>query len=136
MRIGIVVSEWYWEEITSKMLQAAQRQAHEQGMNVEVMKCPGSFDIPLPVKMFLKREDIDGVVTLGAIIEGKTDHDKVIAHALTKTLMELSLEFEKPVVLGVNGPGMSREQAVSRIERAGEVMQACIDMVKALNPST
>ncbi len=132
MKIGIVVSEWYWEEITSKMLEHAQRQAHEQEVDVEVIKTPGSFDIPLPVKKFLKREDIDGVVTLGAVIEGKTDHDKVIMSALTKTLMELSLEFEKPVILGVNGPSMSREQAVSRIERAGEVMDACIKVLRNL----
>lgn len=128
-KIGIVVSEWYWEEITGKMVEHAQRKAQELGVDVEVVKAPGSFDIPLPVKKFLKREDVDGVVTLGAVIEGKTDHDKIISHALAKTLMELSLEFEKPVVLGVNGPGMNREQAVSRIERAGEVMEACVRML-------
>src|SRR3989338_9649797 len=130
MKIGIVVSEWYWEEITSKMLKEAENVAKKEKIEVEVVKVPGSFDIPLPVKNFLRRKDIDGVVTLGAVIEGDTDHDKVISYSVAKTLQELSLEFEKPVMLGVNGPTMSWKQAVARISRAGEVMMACIEMVR------
>lgn len=129
MKIGIVVSEWYWEEITGKMLEVAKKAAEDEGVQVVVAKAPGSFDIPLPVKKLLKMEDIDGVVTLGAVIEGRTDHDGVISYSLTKTLHELSLEFEKPVMLGVNGPKMSKEQAVERIPRAAEVMKSCIKMI-------
>jgi 6,7-dimethyl-8-ribityllumazine synthase len=129
MKIGIVVSEWYWEEITSKMLEYAEQAAREAGVEVEVVKAPGSFDIPLPVKRLLKKSEIDGVVTLGAVIQGSTAHDEVISYALTKTLQELSLEFEKPVTLGVNGPRMGKEQAIQRIPRAAEVMKSCISMV-------
>jgi 6,7-dimethyl-8-ribityllumazine synthase len=135
MKIGIVVSEWYWEEITSKMLDKVKEVASSQSVEIEVIKTPGSFDIPIFVKILLQKNYIDGVVTLGAVIEGKTDHDKIISHALAKKLMELSLEFEKPVMLGVNGPGMSREQAIKRIDRSGEVMKACIEMVKTLRKS-
>ncbi len=130
MKIGIVVSEWYFEEITGKMLDAALKEAKAQGVETQVVKAPGSFDIPLPVKKLLMKEEIDGVVTLGAVIEGKTDHDGVISYALCKTLQELTVEFEKPVVLGVNGPKMSKEQAIARIPRAAEVMKSCIEMVK------
>ena len=132
MKIGIVVSEWYWEEITSKMLKEAENVARKEKVEVEVFKAPGSFDLPLPAKKFLRRKDIDGVVTLGAVIEGDTDHDKVISHSLAKTLQELSLEFEKPVMLGVNGPKMNWEQALARISRSGEVMKACIEMIRKI----
>ena len=129
MKIGIVVSEWYWEEITSKMVEYAVKAASEEGVEVVIVRAPGSFDIPLPAKRLLKKEDIDGVVTLGAVIQGRTDHDGVISYSLTKTLHELSLEFEKPVMLGVNGPKMSKEQAIERIPRAAEVMKSCIKMI-------
>ena len=128
MKIGIVISEYYWEDVTSKMLEEALKAAED--IETEVIKVPGSFDIPLPVKRFLKREDIDGVVTLGAIVRGQTDHDGVIGYALAKTLMELSLEFEKPVMLGVNGPRMARKDAIDRIPRAGDVMRACMKIIK------
>lgn len=129
MKIGIVVSETYWVDITGKMLSAAQETAQQAGAQVEVIKVPGSFDIPLQVKKLLQRKEIDGVVTLGAVIKGDTDHDQVICHAVAKSLIDLSLEFEKPVVLGINGPEMSRAQARARISRAAEVMKACLDLV-------
>ncbi len=130
MRIGIVVSETYWVDITSKMLAQAEETARQAGIQVEVVKVPGSFDIPLSVKRFLQKKDIDGVVTLGAVVKGDTDHDQVICHALAKSLIDLSLEFEKPVVLGINGPGMTRAQARARISRAAEVVKACIELLR------
>ena len=130
IKLGIVVSKWCWEEITSKMLQHATATAEQAGVKgIYISKVPGSFDIPLAVLKLLQKDDIDGVVTLGAVIQGSTKHDEVICHSLTKTLMDLSLSFEKPVVLGVNGPGMSKEQAIARIERAAEVTNACIEMI-------
>ncbi|MBI2665124.1 6,7-dimethyl-8-ribityllumazine synthase, partial [Candidatus Woesearchaeota archaeon] len=107
MKIGIVVSEFYWEDITSKMLDAALKVAQEHKVSVEVVKVPGSFDIPLPAKKLLEKKDIDGVVTLGAVVKGDTAHDEIISNSLAKTLQELSLYYNKPVVLGVNGPKMT-----------------------------
>lgn len=132
MKLGIVISEFYWEEITSKMLEAALKVCSQQGIKTEVFKVPGSFDLPLPVKKLLKKKDIDGVITLGAVIKGDTAHDEIISFTLAKTLQELSLQYEKPVILGVNGPKMTWEQAVERIPRAGDVTDACIEIVKRL----
>lgn len=134
MKLGIVVSDFYWEEITSKMLHEALMVCKKKNVMTEMFKVPGCFDIPLPVKKFLMRKDIDGVVTLGAVIKGDTAHDEVISFSLAKTLLELSLQFEKPVVLGVNGPKMTWEQAVERIPRAADVTEACIRMCELLHP--
>ncbi|MBI2112407.1 6,7-dimethyl-8-ribityllumazine synthase [Candidatus Woesearchaeota archaeon] len=134
MKLGIVVSEFYWEDITSKMLDEALNVCKKKKVTAEIFKVPGSFDIPLPVKKFLMRKDIDGVVTLGAVIKGDTAHDEVISFSLAKTLQELSLQFEKPAVLGVNGPRMTWEQGVERISRAGDVTEACIRMCQLLHP--
>ena len=130
MKIGIVVSEWYWEEITSKMLDLAVKTAEKGGAKVEVLKVPGSFDIPYGVQILLKKKDIQGVVTLGAIIQGKTDHDGIIAYSVAKKLLDLQQEYKKPVVLGINGPKMTKEGAIKRIERTEYVTQACLEMIK------
>jgi 6,7-dimethyl-8-ribityllumazine synthase len=128
--IGIVVSQWYWDEITSKMLESALTVAKENSVECEVVKVPGCFEIPLAVKTLLKKDKIDAVVTLGAVVQGKTDHDKIIMYSITDAMTRLSLEFEKPVFLGVNGPRMTKEQGVERIERAAKVMMACIKLLK------
>lgn len=129
MKIGIVVSETYWDEITKPMMDLAVKTAENKGVDVEVTKVPGSFDIPLPTKRLLQRDDIDGVVTLGAVIEGETDHDGVISYTVAKSLIELSLHYNKPVVLGINGPKMTYSQGIARIKRAEKVTNACIQMI-------
>ena len=130
MKLGIVVSETYWPNITSKMLELAVQTAQEHGAETQITKVPGSFDIPLAVKKLLKNKSIDGVITLGAVIKGDTDHDGVICYSITPALINLSLEFEKPVVLGINGPKMTMKHAEARIQRAEEVTLACIKMIK------
>lgn len=131
MRIGIVVSAFHWE-ISGEMLALAQRTAQELGASCEVVKVPGAYDVPLPAKLLLERDDIDGVVALGAILKGATGHDEVIGHAVAHALTQLSLEHGKPVVLGINGPKMTLAQARERIPRAAEVTRACIDLIRML----
>jgi len=60
------------------------------------------------------------VVTLGAIIKGQTKHDEVISHAAAKALTELSLKYQKPVSLGITGPGMQERHAYARIRPVAE----------------
>ncbi len=129
MKLGIVVTEWYWDEITSKMLEHAKNAAKEHNAELKVIKVPGSFEIPFTTKKLLE-QDVDGVVTLGAVIQGETDHDGVIAYTVAKSITELSLQFNKPVVLGVNGPKITKQQAIARIGRARDVTKACIEMIQ------
>jgi 6,7-dimethyl-8-ribityllumazine synthase len=50
------------------------------------------------------------------VIKGDTDHDQVVAQHAARKMVDLSLEYNKPVSLGVSGPGMTRVEAVERIE--------------------
>lgn len=116
VNLGIVVSEFNYD-ITSMMLARAEEHAKLLGAKVaEVVTVPGAYDMPIIVKKLLAKKGVDGVVCLGAIIKGDTDHDQVIANQLTRKLMDLSLEYGKPVGLGVSGPGQTRAQAVDRID--------------------
>lgn len=104
-------------EITGEMSKRAQERAKEAGAKiVKVIEVPGSFEIPFAVKELLEQKDIDGVVTIGTIIKGGTDHDMVIAHAIAKKLMDLSCEYGKPVSLGISGPNITWQQAEKRVE--------------------
>ena len=140
-KLGIVVSETY-PEITSKMLEAAQAHAKFLGAEiVGVIKVPGCFDMPLAIKKLLQRGGakgsvdcgVDGVVTLGAIIQGDTDHDALIAYTVAEKIAELSLEFNKPVTLGISGPQMTMQQAIDRIEFFGKnSVEACVKLIQRL----
>ena len=119
-KIGIVVSKFN-SEITSKMSRIAQKRAKELKIKIaEIAEVPGAFEIPLAAKKLLVKKHIGGVVTLGAIIKGDTDHDEVIAHSIAKSLIDLSLLYHKPVTLGVLGPNITWEQAEKRIREYSE----------------
>ena len=130
MRIGIVVSRWYWDEITGPMAALAEETLRKEGLAAVTVEVPGSFDIPLAVKRLLAQDDIKGVIALGAIVQGDTAHDEVIAHAVAGSLQGLMLEFGKPVLLGITGPRMTYAQAKDRVPIAAEYARACVRLVR------
>ena len=131
MKIGIVVSEFNFD-ITQMMLEQARTHARFLGLEItkEVI-VPGVFDMPLAIKELLKRNDVDGVVTLGAVIEGETEHDQIVIQQTSRKITDLAVEFDKPVSLGISGPGMTRLQAQDRIEKAKSAVEAVFKMYKA-----
>jgi 6,7-dimethyl-8-ribityllumazine synthase len=132
MRIGIVVSEFNFD-ITMMMLERAKEHAHFLGAEVtQIIKVPGVFDMPLAIKKLLQKKDIDGVVTLGAVITGETEHDEVVIQHAARKIADLAVEYDKPVGLGISGPGMTRLQAEKRIERAKAAVEAVVKLHKRL----
>jgi len=139
VRLGIVVSEFNYD-ITALMLQRALEHAKFLGAEVScVFKVPGAFDMPLAISTLLKREDVDAVATLGMVIEGETEHDRVVSAQVSRKITDLSLEFGKPVALGVAGPRMSRAQGMARIDEYAKrsvesAVKLCSRMRRASQP--
>ncbi|MBI5254053.1 MAG: 6,7-dimethyl-8-ribityllumazine synthase [Euryarchaeota archaeon] len=132
VKIGIVASEFNYE-ITYPMVELAKEQAEFLGAEVtHIVKVPGAFDIPLAVKKLLEKRNIDGVVTLGAVIEGETKHDEIVIQHASRKIADLMLEYNKPVSLGISGPGLSRLAAQERVEYAKRAVEAVVKMVKRM----
>jgi 6,7-dimethyl-8-ribityllumazine synthase len=132
IRIGIVGSEFNYD-IVMEMISLAREHAEFLGATVtNVVKVPGVYDMPLAVKRLLASDEIDGVVTLGAVIEGETEHDDVVIQHAARKITDLSLEYNKPVGLGITGPGMTRLQASARIERAKAAVESVVKLHKRL----
>lgn len=125
LRIGIVAAA-YHPEITDEMVKVAEARAKSQNCTTVLLRVAGCFDIPWGVQKMLARRDIDGVVTLGALVKGKTDHDILIANAAAWAILDLQMKVSKPVALGITGPNQTYKQAVERIPRAADVVDACI----------
>ncbi len=86
--------------------------------NIEIARVPGSWEIPVAVKVFLERGDIDAVIALGVLIRGSTPHFDYIASEVSKGLANLSIEFGKPVSFGI----ITADTLEQAIERAGTKM--------------
>lgn len=132
IRIGAVVSEFNYD-ITSMMLERAREHANFLGAEIiKTIKVPGVFDMGLAIKKLLQDKNIDGVVTLGAVIEGETEHDDIVIQHASRKIADLSVEYNKPVGLGITGPGMTRLQAEERIERAKAAVEAVVKLYRNL----
>ncbi len=71
---------------------------------------------------------------VAAVIEGETEHDEIIMQHAVRKLMDLALEHGKPVTLGISGPGMTRMQALERVnDYAKRAVEAAVKMVKRLD---
>ena len=128
-----MVSEFN-EKVTSRMLSVAEEKANSMKLKIiYTCKVPGAYDMPIIVDSLLKKKDVDGVVTLGAIIKGQTKHDEVISHSAAKSLSDLSIKYQKPVSLGISGPGMQERHAYARIRPVAErAVEAVVKISKEL----
>lgn len=136
--IGAVVAEFNYD-ITQMMLGLAKEEAKSRGCEItKVFVVPGVFDMALPIKKLLERDDIDAVITLGAVIEGATDHDQIVAQHAARKIVDLSLDYNKPVTLGISGPGMTRLDANRRVTYGKSAVEAAVklcDRLKELDES-
>ena len=133
IRIGAVVSEFNYN-ITTMMLERAKEHAVFLGAEITtVIKVPGVFDMGLPINKLIARPDIDGVIALGAVIEGETGHDEIVMQHASRKIADLAVQAGKPIGLGITGPGMSRLQAEARIERAKHAVETVVKLHQRLS---
>jgi len=105
--------------------------------NILVVKVPGAWEIPLAAKKLAKREDINAVIAVGAVIRGATPHFEYVAAEVSKGLANVSLELEKPITFGI----ITADTLEQAIERAGtkmgnkgwEAALAALEMVELLD---
>ncbi|AXV37656.1 MAG: 6,7-dimethyl-8-ribityllumazine synthase [Methanobacteriaceae archaeon] len=132
IKIGAVVAEFNYD-ITHMMLELAKEHAKFLDSEItEVITVPGVFDMPLAIKKLLEEDNVDAVITLGAVIEGSTSHDEIVVQHASRKIADLALEYDKPVSLGISGPGMTRLEAHQRVEYAKRAVEAAVKMVERL----
>ena len=131
-RIGAVIAEFNFD-ITQMMLELAKEEAKVLDAEItKVVVVPGVFDMALAIKKLLQKDEIDAVITLGAVIDGATDHDQIVAQHASRKIADLSLEYDKPVALGISGPGMTRLDAHKRIDYGKRAVEAAVKMCMRL----
>ncbi len=130
IKLGFVVSEFN-RDITYMMEIEGKEHAEFLGAEVtETVYVPGAYDMPLAIKRMLEKGDVDAVVTIGCVIEGATQHDEIVVQHAARKIIDLSLEFGKPVSLGISGPGMTRLEAAERVDYAKRAVESAVKMVK------
>ncbi|MBI5225807.1 6,7-dimethyl-8-ribityllumazine synthase [Candidatus Micrarchaeota archaeon] len=126
LRIGLVRS-LFRSALTEQMQAVVEKRAKVLGVRIaEVRSARGALETPLLTQTLLQHKHIDGVVVLAGVIKGQTAHDDVVVRSATSALVQLSLLANKPVGIGIIGPGVTSDQAH---ERATEYAQGALDAV-------
>lgn len=116
MNLGIVCGAFHREEV-ERMLEFARDEADSKNWEVsEVVWVPGSMEAPLALDRLLQYESIQGAVVLGIIERGETDHGLVMGQSVTRAIIELQIKHNKPIGLGIIGPGAEPEHVGPRLE--------------------
>ena len=125
--------------IGSKLLAGAVDELRRHGVNpdnIDIVKVPGAFEIPLLALKCAKSNKYNAIITLGAIIKGSTSHYDYVCAELTKGIAQVALQTEVPVLFGV----LTTENIEQAIERAGtkagnkgsEAAKAAIEMANLI----
>jgi|TARA_B100000287_G_scaffold423608_1_gene467088 6,7-dimethyl-8-ribityllumazine synthase len=116
MNLGVVCGSFHRESV-EKMLEYAKEEAASKNWEVaEISWVPGSMESPLALDRMLSKREIDGAVVLGIIERGETDHGLVMGQSVTKAVIELQIAHNKPIGLGIIGPGAEPEHIEPRLE--------------------
>jgi 6,7-dimethyl-8-ribityllumazine synthase len=114
--IGIVCGSYHKMEV-EQMLDFATDEATKLGMTIgPVVWVPGAMEVPLVIDRLLSKGGIAGAACLGIIEKGQTQHGLAMGQAVIKTLLELQLKYNKPIGLGIIGPGAEPHHIAPRIE--------------------
>lgn len=126
-----IVAGSYHKDKVEKMVEIVKSLSSENNLLVEeTCWVPGSMEIPLQIKRILLRESIEGVVVLGIIEKGETDHGLVMGQAVTKSIIDLQLLSMKPIGFGIIGPGAEEDQIDKRVDaHAKQAVLAVAEML-------
>jgi 6,7-dimethyl-8-ribityllumazine synthase len=116
--VGIVVSRWN-SMITEAMLEGAISTLVANGVkkdSITIVRCPGSYEIPLTAQWLLETKRYEGVIALGVVIRGGTPHFDYVCDAVNQGVLELNLRFSTPVAFGV----LTTDDVQQALDRVGD----------------
>jgi 6,7-dimethyl-8-ribityllumazine synthase len=119
-RFGIVVSRFNGF-ITERLLDGALDGLLRHGVrdeDIDVLKVPGSFEIPVATRRLATLNRYDALICLGAVIRGATPHFDYIAGEVSKGVAGIALETGVPCAFGI----LTTDTVEQAIERAGTKM--------------
>ena len=123
-KILIVIADYY-KDITKGLLNNALKSIPKKSL-IKIIRVPGVFEIPVTISKNIKK--YDAFLALGCVIKGETPHFDFISSATTNAIMDLSVNYKKPIGNGVI-TCLNQRQAKARKEKGKEAVKAVISIL-------
>lgn len=135
-RVAVVVSRFN-SLVTEKLLEGALDCLLRHGINekdIDIVRVPGSFEIPFVVKSVAEKGRYNGILALSAVIRGDTPHFDYIATEVSKGIARLSLDLNIPIGFGVITAD-TEEQALARagMKQGNKGWDAAMSLLEVMN---
>ena len=131
---GLVVVSNYYKSISDNLLKYCLKTLNINKLEADVKIVSGALEIPTLIACNIKKK-YKFFIALGCIIKGKTPHFDFIASAITKSLLDLSIDYKVPVTNGII-TSLTRAQALERSSKnknkGREAANAVISLLKHL----
>lgn len=117
VKIAIVASKFN-EIVTHHLVDGAIATLKQFGVDenkIDVYWVPGAFEIGFTAKKIMLGDKYDGIMTLGAVIKGETDHYSMIIQNITSAIMQIDLEAKIPITFGI----LTTDDIEQALQRAG-----------------
>ena len=120
----IVVADYY-KDIAKGLLDSALKLIPKSNI-VKIVRVPGVFEIPVTISKNLMK--YDAFLALGCVIKGETPHFDFISQASTNAIMDLSINYKKPIGNGII-TCLNMRQAKARKNKGAEAAKAVISIL-------
>ena len=126
IKIAIIKAKFN-SDITDGMADKSYNRLIELGVkNIKSFEVPGSFELPYACKKLIN--DFDGIIALGCLIKGETDHYKYIAQSSTYGIQKIAIEAVKPIIFGILTVE-NKQQALDRIDSSITYAENAVEMI-------
>lgn len=133
LSVGIVAARYNPRLVQALLDQvvAGLRAAGVKERRIEVVRVPGSNELPVAAQLLLRRRRFDAVVALGVVIRGDTIHYELVAEAASQGLQRVALDARVPVVAGLvvaENAAQAEDRCLGRVDRGAEFARAALEM--------
>ena len=118
-KILIVIANYY-KDVSEELLKGAKEELNKFA-KIKIIEVPGVFEIPVTIAKNIKK--FDGFLALGCVIQGETPHFKFITRSAIDAIMNISVDYKKPVGNGIL-TCLNKDQANARVKKGAEAAHA------------
>ncbi len=133
LRLGIVAARFNEPQVDGLLarVEARLRAAGVKASDLTVVRVPGSHEVPWAVHALARTGRHQGVIALGVLIAGDTNHHELVGQSVSHALQRVALDTRVPVINGVivaNSRAQATARCVGRINRGAEFAEAALEM--------
>ena len=135
MKKILIVNANYYKNISSLLVNGAKKSLNKSNIKSSIINVPGVFEIPVTIRKYIKK--YDGFIALGCVIKGRTPHFDLICKSSFNAIMQISLNFNKPIGNGIitalNMTQAKERSSLSNKLKVNKGVESSIAVISVLN---